>query len=417
MTAPGNTVEMMMSRGQSLALGANFGNTFAPDGRRWREVFGGADNTGAIMLNGLRRADAVAVTNVANPLLNAYDGTTPATGYGPMTVVTSVPEGAVLTAAMLRDGLHDAIAFQFHDAGGQTIMNLDADPNTGTVGLVTPYQNSEWWLSEAVRVATADGKDVTVTRVFLDQGEADVSRPRGAWLAAANVTKADWDEQITRLTGQPVPRYFIQQTGGYMHNSAINLHQCKLDQLDFVVEHDGILIGPLYPYAIDNSDGKGVHKTPMEYVRAYEVGAWAAREADLGNDWNLLPGTATRTGDTITIPMSVRSDETLTTVSGVYADYGGDPANLGLEAIGGGSITSASVSGGNIVIGVTGAVTAIRYAMQRSAIDYRTLTDAENIGYGAHRGLIRTTLTRTVTWGGMDFVLHRWVPSFDVEVA
>ena len=106
----------------------------------------------------------------------------------------------------------------------------------------------------------------------------------------------------------------------------------------------------------------------------------------------------------------------VTTVSGVYTNYGGDPANLGLEAVGGGTITAASVSGGNIIVNVSGTVTAIRYAMQQSATDYRTLTDANSEGYCAHRGLIRTTLTRTVTWGGQAFAVERWVPSFEVTV-
>ena len=224
--------------------------------------------------------------------------------------------------------------------------------------------------------------------------------------------------KITRTTGQATaPMLLVQQTGGYMHNSALNLHQCKLDQLDFVRNNGGVLIGPLYPYKIDNSDGKGVHKTWAGYVSAYEAGAWAMAEVGAGRSWNLLPGTATRSGARITVPISVRGDESLTTVSGIYTDYGGDPANLGLEAVGGGTITAASVSGGNILVDVSGTVTAIRYAMQRSTIDYRTLTDANSEGYGAHRGLIRTTLTRTVTWGGMNFVVERWVPSFEVQIA
>lgn len=66
--------------------------------------------------------------------------------------------------------------------------------------------------------------------------------------------------------------------------------------------------------------------------------------------------------------------------------------------------------------GTASDVTAIRYAMQQSATDYRTLTDANSEGYCAHRGLIRTTLTRTVTWGGQAFAVERWVPSFEVTV-
>ncbi|CAM3187267.1 hypothetical protein [Paracoccus aminovorans] len=405
-----------MSRGQSLALGANFGAEIAPDGRRWRDIFGGVANPGALMLAGLRRVDGVAVANVANPLLNGYDTAVPATGAAPMVVQTSIPEGAVLACGLLREGLApNGIAFQFHDAGGQSIENLDGDAATGSAGLLTPWQNAEWWLAEAVRVFAADGKQVRVPRLFLNQGEADVSRPRGWWLAAATEALAGWRAQIARLTGQAAaPKLFLHQTGGYMQGAASNLHDCKLDQLDLVRAQGGVLIGPLYPYKIDNGDGKGVHKLWSEYVRAYEAGIWAAAEDAAGRPWSLLPGPATRTGDRITIPISVRGDEALTTVAGVYADYGGDPAHLGLEVAGGGTITAASVSGGAILLDVSGPVTAVRYAMQRAATDYRTLTDASGCGYAAHRGLIRTTLTRSVAWGGRVFTIERWLPSFEL---
>lgn len=408
----------MMAGGQSLSLGANAGGLFAPSGTRWRDVFsGGTNNAGALMLTGLGRADGVAVANVANPLLVGYNKVVPATGSGPMVVQTSIPEGAVLACAALRDGLTDTVAFQFHDAGGQSILNLDSNPSTGTAGLVTLFENAEWWLAEATRVFTAEGKTVRVPWFVLNQGEADVSQARGWWLAGANTYWAERRAQITRTTGQTVaPRLLVQQTGGYMQNTTVNLHQCKLDQIDFVRENGGVLIGPLYPYKIDNSDDKGVHKTLAGYISAYEVGAWAMAEVGAGRAWNLLPGTPTRSGNQITIPVSVRGDESLTTVSGAYTGYGGDPANLGLEAVGGGTITAASVSGGNIIVNVSGTVTAIRYAMQQSATDYRTLTDANSEGYCAHRGLIRTTLTRTVTWGGQAFAVERWVPSFEVTV-
>lgn len=409
----------MMARGQSLSLGANFGAELAPDGRRWRDVFGGAANPGALMLTGLKRADGVVVANVANPLLTGYDAATQASGSGPMVVQTSIPEGAVLACGLLREGLgSQGIAFQFHDAGGQSIENLDDDAATGTSGLLAPWQNGEWWLTEAARVFGGQGSAVRVPRLFLNQGEADVARPRGWWLAAARTTLADWQGQIQRLTGQvTAPRLFLQQTGGYMYGADSNPHACKLDQLDLIREQGGVLIGPLYPYRIDNADGKGVHKQWSEYVRAYEVGIWAAAEDAAGRAWNLLPGVPSRVGNRITIPVSVRGDESLTAVSGLYASHGGDPANLGLEALGGGTITAVSVSGGEIVVDVAGTVTGIRYAMQRSATDYRTLTDASGLGYGAHRGLIRTTLTRNVTWGGQVFAIERWLPSFEVTLA
>lgn len=417
MTAPGNTVDLMLARGQSLALGANFGPDLAPNGQRWREVFGGAANPGALMLTGLRRADGVAVTHVANPLLAGYDPAVPAAGYGPMLVQGSVPEGAVLACAMLRDGLAGAVAFQFHDAGGQSIQNLDDDPGSGVEGVVTPHANAELWLAEAGRVFAAEGKVIRVPRIFLNQGEADVARPRGWWSAAAEVTCGQMVEQVRRRTGQAeAPVLFVQQTGGYMMGAATNLHHCKLDQLDFVRAKGGVLVGPLYPYKIDNSDDKGVHKLWSEYVRAYQVGAWAAAEVAAGRAWNLLPGPATRTGDRIAIPVSVREDEALTTAPGLYADYGGDPEHLGLEVTGGGAIIAAGVSGGTILLDVAGPVTAVRYAMQRDPTDYRRLTDAASCGHGAHRGLIRSTLIRTVSWGGMEFALERWLPSFEVAL-
>ncbi len=371
------------------------------------------------MLTGLRRVDGVEVANVANPLLNGYDRLVPASGTGPMVVQTSIPEGAVLACGLLREGLAPGgVAFQFHDASGQSIDNLDGEGSTGEAGQLTPWQNAEWWLAEAARVFAGSGGRVRVSRLFLNQGEADVARPRGWWLAAATRTLAGWQAQIQRLTGQAeAPKLFLHQTGGYMQGAASSLHECKLDQLDLIRAQGGVLIGPLYPYKIDNSDAKGVHKLWSEYIRAYEAGVWAAAEDAAGRPWNLLPGAASRTGDRITIPVSVRGDEALTSQPGIYAGYGGDPAHLGLEVTGGGTITAASVSGGNILLDVSGPVTAVRYAMQRAATDYRTLTDAQGCGYGAHRGLIRTTLTRSVSWGGQTFTIERWLPGFEIPVA
>ena len=70
----------------------------------------------------------------------------------------------------------------------------------------------------------------------------------------------------------------------------------------------------------------------------------------------------------------------------------------------------------DINLTVTGTVTAIRYAMQTTGIDYLTLVDADNMGYATHRGIIRTTLTRTRTVGGLELVLKRFIPSFEVTI-
>lgn len=102
-------------------------------------------------------------------------------------------------------------------------------------------------------------REVRVPWFVLNQGEADVPQARGWWLAGARGPIGP--SGARRSPGPPdratAPLLMVQQTGGYMHNSALNLHQCKLDQLDLVRETGGVLIGPLYPYKIDNSTAKG----------------------------------------------------------------------------------------------------------------------------------------------------------------
>lgn len=408
-----------MARGQSLSLGPNMGSLASPGGAFWRDVYDGTSYPRAGYLTGLARADGVAVTNVANPLLNGYDPAVSATAIAPMAVQTSLPVGAIVATGLVRAGLAEETLFQFHDAGGQSILNLDDDPATGANG-TTLYQNAEHWLAEAVRLVRAGGRVPLVRRIHLNQGEADVSWPRGQWGAAAGKTLDQMTAQVMRLTGQAdVPRLFLEQTGGYMMNTALNRHQCKLDQLTLVRERAGVLTTPLYAYKVDNSDGKGVHKTPEAHLEFCETVLWAIAEISAGRDWNILPPlTATRTGDVIDIPMQIPADELIVPeAAGKYADYGGDPANLGLEVVGGGSIAAVALSGQTVRLTVTGAVSAVRYAMQETAADYRSFTDAAKQGYPAHRGLLRTDRVRTFETGGLKLTLRRWLPSFEVGVA
>lgn len=202
------------------------------------------------------------------------------------------------------------------------------------------------------------------------------------------------------------------QTGGRMNQT--ENYSVILDQIDAIRAHDGILVGPMWQASTDNTDHMGM---PM-HLRMYETAAWAVLEHEAGREWNLLPPeTVTRVGNTITIPISVRSDETLTTVPGKYAAYGGDPANLGMTVVGGGSITSAIVSGTNIVLEVSGTATEVRHAFQSTGIDYRNFLDGDGQGYPAPRSLIRTTLTKAVaSFGGTSLMLERWLPSFSVAI-
>lgn len=420
LTGPENTVtEIVMARGQSLSLGPNMGGLASPAGTPWRDLYDGTAYSGAGYLTGLARADGVAVTNVANPLLNGYDLSVPATAIAPMVVQTSLPVGAVIAAGLIREGLADETLFQFHDAGGQSILNLDDDPATGANG-ITLRQNAEHWLSHAVRLVRAGGRVPVVRRIHLNQGEADVSWPLGTWGTAAGRTLDQMTAQILRLTGQTdVPRLFLEQTGGYMMNTAVNRHQCKLDQLALVRQRGGVLTTPLYAYKVDNSDAKGVHKTPEAHLEFCETVLWAIAETAAGRDWNILPPlAASRTGDVIDIAMMMPAGERIVPEApGRYAGYGDDPANLGLEVVGGGSIAAVTLDGQTIRLTVAGTVRSVRYAMQETATDYRELTDQAKQGYPAHRGMLRSDRTRTIDTGGLTLTLKRWLPGFEISVA
>lgn len=314
-----------------------------------------------------------------------------------------------MTKALVRDGVEDdLIAFQFPGAGGQPVANFYA----GT----TLFNNEQYWLTQAAAYYRANGAaTVTMPIRVWNQGEADRLLERGQYQVGFDQM---WSDTLTMVQSilaadYAIPRLYMFQTGGYMRKQ--DNHWMVLDQIDIVRAKNAILVGPNWQVKV--ADGN-VHPGINEHVQLYETAAWARLEVKAGRDWNLLPPTSVaRTGSSIVIPISVRSDETLTTTPGKYSIYGGDPANLGLEAIGGGSITSASVSGGSIMIEVSGTVTAIRHAHQRAAgIDYADFLDGEGKGYVAHRSMIRTTLTKNVIVGGLSLTLERWVPSFEVLI-
>lgn len=255
---------------------------------------------------------------------------------------------------------------------------------------------------------------VRIPRVVWNQGEADRLLERGVYTSRFATFWAAKKEQIARITGQAaVPDLYMFQTGGYARKQ--DNHWMVLDQIDCVREHGAILIGPNWQVPVSDAS---VHPGIIEHVQLYETANWCIFEHEAGRSWNLLPPvTVERIGDTITIPISVRGDEELTTVPGKYSAYGGDPTNLGLEVFGGGSITSATAIGGSITLQVTGTVTEVRHAHQRAAgIDYGLSTDANGKAYVAHRSLIRTTLTKSVSVGGANLTLERWVPSFSVAI-
>lgn len=379
---------------------------------------GGTDILMPVGMTRYGTGGAIAVVNsAAGPLLGVNEAqtgytSTPATGLGEAVVTGNIPLGLMTAKALKRRGVVPGkIVSMFSGAGGQSVNTFNSDPTDGVQDLraVNLYNNREKVMAETARLATVG--EILFT---WNQGEADRLMARGDY--AAGFRKM-WAERLSRyqhhFPGVPAPRIFMFQTGGYARTQ--DNHWMMLDQIDLIREFDGILIGPHHGVRI--YDGN-VHLTNEGYIHQAELNGWARAEVKAGRSWNLMPPVSVaRSGDTITIPISTRSDETLTTEPGKYAAYGGDPANLGLTADGGGSIVSASVSGANIVVQVSGTVTAIRHAHQRNdGVDYGAMTDANGEAYVAKRSIIRTTLTENVTVAGHAITLKRWLPTFEVLV-
>lgn len=392
--------------GQSTELAVNMGNTLAPNGVKWREVIA---SPRLRMVSGRRQQNGTTVTHVAQPLLQGYDTSVQGNGDAQAFSAYYMPLGYISDWHVLGALPNETgVVYQFPGAGGMSILDLTNGPC---------YDNFAFNITDEHRYWTGKGVAYSVPTIGVHQGEADVSRARGWWDANAQVWLDKSIAHIRSVLGQPAhtPRLYVQQIGGYMVKK--DEHEVVLDQIDFVRRNNGILIGSDYWEKIDNTDGRGVHQTrDAALITALRRGI-ARVETDAGRLWNLLPPVSVpRVGDTITIPMSVRPNETLQTVPGKYDGYGGDPANLGLEAIGGGTIVSETVSGRNIVVQVSGAVSAIRYSKQRTGIDYRTLCDGNNHGYATHRGIIKGSDQWVLTIGGLTLVIERPVPSFEVLV-
>lgn len=419
-TAPEPTVtqmDLMVSRGQSLALGPNIGAQFAPSGERWRDVL--SSNSRVRMLSGLRRPDGVEIINVTNPLLQGYDTAYPATGDAPARVQTIAPTGQVAAYELIKTVPETAaIGFQFHDAGGQSVENLDDDPATGTAGVLAPYENLVFWAGQAVSHWSGRGLSVAAPWFIYDQGEADIAQPAGWWATGFAETYGDTVAAVMSATGQAQPPdLYLMQTGGYM-DKAPGSHWVVLDQVEEIRANGGVLVGPGWAHLIDNADGRGVHMSLYGHMQRSLLQAVAIRETEAGNPWTIMPpASAARVGDTITIALPLRPAEVLVSAAGKYAAFGGDPANLGLEVEGGGSITAVSLAGNEITVEVTGTVSHITHAFQSPGIDYRDHVDADGLGYATHRGLIKTSWAETVQIGGLDVVLERFVPTFRIQVS
>jgi hypothetical protein len=340
---------------------------------------------------------------IHGPNAGKFNTNVPATGMEvanivnniPMKLFTALSEKAVRAEMGLPAVPH---IVQCTSMGGRKLDVFDDDPLTGELG-TQGIDNFTYVLEEAKRVATEIGKTLSVPTISILQGTADRDLARGVWKALAEDVVASWKAIILAETGENPALYFYQ-TGGRWDTST-DPYNVKLDQLDMAAEAQGTLVTPVYPFAYYDA----VHPDVPNSRLMADLFNWARAEKDLGRSWNLIP-TATRNGSVITVSVTCRSDETL--VLAADDKYGGvGVSNHGFE-VSGATITGVSVLGNQVTITTSGGTpTQVRYAFQSQNLNSQTAPI-----YSAHRGLFRTSLSRTVS----GRVLHRWVPSFQLTV-
>lgn len=380
--------------GQSVSLGPNDGPA--------RVTFANENRQGALMINGLKRSDGASIF-VHGPSAGVIDTAVPETSISSATVAANSPVklGAAVSEAKIRQSMGLPVVphiVQCVSVSGQRMIEFDDDtPPTGTLGPVV-YNNVSYVMSEAKRLAAAAGKTLRIPTLSILQGTADRDLARGVWRARAEDVVATWRSVIAGLTGDNPDLYVYQEAG--LLRTDTDAWNVKMDQIDLVVA-GATLIAPVYPIEVDNT---GHPMVPGMRLLA-DLFNWARAAKDAGQAWNLIP-TVSRSGSTITVTVTCRDDESL--VLAPDDKYGGvGITNHGFE-VDGATITDVSVSGNTATITTTGGTpTQVRYAFQS-----QNLSTQPAPYYPAHRGLLRTSLSKT-TDGRTSY---RWVPGFKVDV-
>ena len=386
--------------GQSLALGpvlsgedrAEFGNLARADLRMLTNVFGGEDRriTG---LSGLHRREG------------PIDGVNARLGW--IRITNHLPPALAMAQALagrdqnLSTPLRlSPIVLSGNPVAGESLAMLD-DPQGQS------RRNIDEILNATHLAFAREGLLPERIVYFWIQGEADRSAAPGAYLMALT---AHWNRIRARLDDlypQSEKTIFLMQTAGSdQTHYRTNYYHPAADQVSFVADcRDAVMVGPVYPSRLSDYLHPDLHHSRI----MGELAAWALREVQAGRPWSIGVPALRRDGDRITLDFALREDEALTAHDlDVYGGQGID-AFLGLE-VEGGQIRSVELDGHALHLTVTGPVTQVRYAMQR-----QNMREVEGNAYPARRGLIRTTLTRPAVHLA-DTTLHRWLPSFAVDL-
>ncbi len=384
--------------GQSLALGAT-----VPAEQRFQlsEIC----RATVRMLTGVYLDDARRPMSVHG--LQARDGIVDKSeaSFGRARIVTYLPPALAMAQALAGHGNQGPDRLHPIVVAGNPVAGLSLELIEKSDGLARRNMDA---VMEATQLAFRETAEMPGhVAYFWIQGEADRQAARGAYLRGLT---DHWDRirtTLDRLYPQAGKTMLLLQTAGsdQTHQPREPYHPAA-DQLDFVAGRpDAVMVGPAYPSRLIDRIHPDLHHSRL----MGELAAWALRETLAGRPWSIGRPLTRRDGDLISLRFPLRPDESLTAHD---ADpYGGVGIDkfLGLEVEGGGALHEIRMQGHDLLMTVTGQISAVRYAMQRQSMRI------DGNVYPARRGLIRTTLARPAVHVPQG-MLYRWLPSFTVDL-
>ncbi|AEJ13051.1 MULTISPECIES: hypothetical protein [Pseudomonas] len=297
----------------------------------------------------------------------------------------------------------------------QMLYSVSALGGTAYAGIkkgTATYTNAISQVTTAKSIAESMGLDYVVPSISIVHGESQSSTTQAQYVAMQAEWIADYQADITAITGQVVPPIaFISQM---LTGDPGTIPQIPLAQLQAHNENPSIvMVGPKYAYPYFDT----YHMLAAGYVKMGELEARAERLTQVSGKWQPLKVmSAAVSGSKITLQLNNLPSGN----SGTPGPIGklaldttivSDPGNLGFQ-ISAGTISTVSLGedGVSIVITATAAIatgTVLTYALQP------TLSSPQN-GNG-RRGCVRDTDLRDFSRYDMT-PLYNWLCAFSIAL-
>lgn len=409
-------MEAIGVQGQSLSVGGDFNPAdYLPSITTRSQIIAQTRPGSALILQGTIRADRnngniIPIVALDMPRSQGYDETVPGTGFGQAAPSQTGVTAAFPLANIINEYRRDLglpmkpVATQCHGVSGQLIENIDNDPNTGTVGYLTIWNNLRYWHQQVKAVAEASGRKITVPWHYWVHGTSAAGYAEGEYLRQFWKYKDDMQALMRTLGLEGPARMLVSQAGGNTRiDNAGNQWHVVDEQLQFCEQGGGILTTPEYAYEVFDNN---VHPDAHNLIQIAEVAARAAAETEAGRLWTIHRPRPQIIGSTLVLNFDhLRPGEYLRAHSAARYNGEGIDQYLGFQPVGT-TFTSMTLRGQTIAFECAAPPTGVRYAYQRQ--DVRAFT---NNRYNAHRGLLRTSeewLSKQLA----NTMLYRWIPSF-----